>query len=90
MKITFTQTFEIDAPDGATHYTGDLLDEVILDEVGEPSGGGVTWYKYTENTTGTFKGWCYYRRTKDHLKNLEPGWYIHGEYPPHFLKELPK
>jgi hypothetical protein len=61
---------EVDAPDGATHYCGDLLCEP-------------EFYKHYVNSTGTFNGWLYWNRKKN------DSWYIHGETPPHFLKEIP-
>ena len=48
MLIKLTITRIIDAPDGATHYAGDILDEPA-------------WYKRTVNETGTFDGWSVYR-----------------------------
>lgn len=45
MKIEVTTV--VDAPDGATHYAGELLDEP-------------TWWKFLVNSTGVIRVWCYY------------------------------
>lgn len=89
MKVTFTRTFEVEAPEGATHYCGDLVDEAV-----EPGIGNVVWYKYSENSTGTFKGysvWWGEPRRGPNGERLAPGWYIYGERPPRWnFHEIPK
>lgn len=57
-------------PEGATHYAGSLLDNPV-------------WWKYVENSTGTFKGYCWWDRSKSE-------WMIHGEHIPHWIKEIKK
>ena len=44
MKIPVT--IEVEAPDGATHYTGDILDDPI-------------WWKHQVNSTGAIKAWYF-------------------------------
>lgn len=68
--IRVTVVHEVQAPDEATHYAGDLLDEP-------------TWWKYSENDTGTFKGWCYYDPNRG-------AWFIGADgWKPDWIKEIP-
>lgn len=39
---------EIEAPDDATHYSGDILDNP-------------TWWKLSVNSTGTISMWCFWK-----------------------------
>lgn len=56
--ITVTRTYQVEVPEGATHYRGDILDDP-------------TWFKRTKNDTGTFDGWSMW---KDGDWYLEQWW----------------
>ena len=43
---------DIDVPNGATHYTGSLLDDPI-------------WFKFTVNSTKVIRVWCYWSPLND-------------------------
>lgn len=42
---------EIEAPEGATHYAGPLLEDP-------------TWWKFLTNSTGAIQVWCYWSESK--------------------------
>lgn len=91
MRRTFTVTLkvELDVPEGATHYSGSIEDCACVDcENIEP-----TWYKRTQNSTGTHDGWSLYRPQRQWSCGAwcEPGWYIATSTPeqPHWIKEIP-
>jgi hypothetical protein len=74
---------EVEAPDDATHYTGELLDNP-------------TWWKHVVSDNGVHKHWCWWRsgtvpgNPRMSIHPLTPGWYIHGAYRPNYLQEIPK
>jgi len=47
MKRKIMIEVEIDIPEGATHFVGNLTDDP-------------TWYKYVINSTGVIRAWYFY------------------------------
>lgn len=67
MKLTFTRTHEIEVPDKATHFTGDLLDYPTFYYMTMINGGEHWWY-YDDKRNG----WWLYSHCRPHnLKTLE-------------------
>lgn len=45
--MKFRVAVEVEAPEGATHFSGEILDDP-------------TWYKFAVNSTGVIRAWYWY------------------------------